>query len=175
MRMVKMSLTVLAGTLFAGAHRSQCAEPPAPSVEVNYGQPKAGEWLGRRFREILPAAEMARIIRVQGSTFGGETREQMQQRYNGLVAHLLASDEKVSDYRGGPGEGVTDQLIILTKAGVVYVVEVRQGQWGGVAAVTIKGPDQGARIAVKGFTGNDPQFPSPTVGVPAERESSISR
>ena len=51
---------------------------------------------------------------------------------------------------------------------MVTIVEVRQGQWGGVAAVTSKGPDQGARIAVKGFTGNDPPFPSSSLGVPAK-------
>ena len=158
MRLVTTSLCAVGIALLVGQYDSQSAEPSMPSVELNYNGTRAGDWTGRRFREIIPASEVRRIIRLKGLVFGGETAKQIQQRYDSLLSHLHESDERAGDYLGRPNEAVSDQLLVVTKAGTVYLLEVRNFRGVRVSAVTIKGPGQAARIAVKGDVGEEFAF-----------------
>jgi len=111
----------------------------------------AGEWSGCSLREIIPPQKINRIIRVYDDGFTTEQGPQAQKRYDDLISHLIKSDEKAMDYGLLAQEREIASMIVLTKDGKVYCIEVLHTLLGtGVSAINVSGVGKGARIKVTG-------------------------
>jgi hypothetical protein len=70
-----------------------------------------------------------------------------------LIAHLLESKEPARDCVLGGNEGTRAELVVLTKEGEVFHIEVigMAGTPPAPGAIIVFGKSRGARIDVKGF------------------------
>lgn len=132
-------------------------EPTLPSVELNYSQMSAREWAALRFRDIIPPTEIKRIIRISERGFAHHNNARkdcktlVQADYDALMAHLVASERKVTDLALDAQERCLASLVVLTTTGEIYHLQVLGKLGQGVSAVTFVRPDRGARIEIKGF------------------------
>jgi hypothetical protein len=148
------------------AHGGEPAKAPqAPSVELTYSTMQAGDWSGRRFREIVPPAEIKRIVRVAEQGFAHHDRSQpdveqrVQADYDALMAHLIASDVPAGDLAWDAREASLAKLAVLTRSGELYFITVLGRFQKEISAITISGPGNGARFVVSGFQRSAPRQP----------------
>lgn len=126
-----------------------------PRVELNFQQSAARQWKGQRFRDIIPAERVHRIICLTEGGFAyhdnglPDYRALVQADYNALVAHLIASDEPAGDRSLLAQEMRGSRLLFVTMDNQVFEVEVLLEN--DVSAILIRGAGAGARINVKGF------------------------
>jgi hypothetical protein len=130
--------------------------PPAevPHVERDFSEMQAGGWKNRRFSEIIPADTIKRVVRESESGFARNAgRDGEQAAYDAFLAHLLDSHETANDWALGGNERTMGQLVVLTKGGDLFFIEIIGG---GVPArpphaIFVHGKGAGARIEVKNF------------------------
>ncbi|MGD0899486.1 MAG: hypothetical protein ABR915_16760, partial [Thermoguttaceae bacterium] len=93
-----------------------------------------------------------RIIRVYDNGFASDDSEDSQERYDSLVSHLFRSEEKATDWGLLAQEGSVATLVIVSKGGEAYMVEVLATgeQVEQVSAINVSGAGKGARIKVAG-------------------------
>jgi hypothetical protein len=120
-----------------------------PTIEMNYGESR--DWRGRKFRDIIPSAEIDRIIVLNQVSVGLKNEMLTQSDYRDLISHLLASDDEVSDGGLRATEMSGSTLIITTKNGQIYYLEIIGEMFGGISALTIKGPGKVARFELEGY------------------------
>jgi hypothetical protein len=127
-----------------------------PRVEMDFGYIAAGDWVGKRFRDIIPPNRIKRIVRLTEHGFAHHNnslpdyRSKVQADYDALMAHLIASKEVAANYGLDAREGTGATLLILTADQQIFWLEVLV-QEQEISAVTINGTGRGTRIAVKGF------------------------
>ena len=138
-----------------------------PSVELNatdladrrfYVIMHAGSWAGRSFSEIIQPHDVKRIIRVYDNGFTSGDSKDAQKRYDSLVSHLFRSEEKARDWGLLAEERHVATLVIVSKGGEAYMVEVLMSWGSQISAINVSGAGKGARIKV---TGGPEITPSP--------------
>jgi hypothetical protein len=110
----------------------------------------AGDWSGCNLRRIIPPHDIKRIIRVYDDGFTTDQGLGAQRQYDDLMSHLIESNEKATDYGLLAEEREIASLIVLTKDGKAYCIEVLQSWGTGVSAINVSGAGKGARIKVTG-------------------------
>ncbi len=114
----------------------------------------AKEWNGRSFHEIVPPSSIVRIIRLRDSGFASGNDVFTKRRYDALMDHLIESNEKAMDYGWLDLERPVLSLVLLTKDGEPYLLEVLETLGGRISAINVSGQGKGVRIEVKGFEPN---------------------
>jgi hypothetical protein len=125
--------------------------PEVPAVEMNYNHMGARDWGGRKFKDIIPPAEIDRIVVLRQFSFGLKNEMLTQSDYQDLISHLLASDGKAEDWGLRATERSSSTLIMTTKTGQIYYLEILSEMYGGISALTINGPGKGARFELEGY------------------------
>jgi hypothetical protein len=151
---MKTLTSVLLSIFFAsfGVH----AGAETPRVEMDFGYLAAGDWVGKRFRDIVPPDRIKRIVRLTEHGFAHHNnalpnyRSIVQGDYDALIAHLIASKDAAANYGLDAREGTGATLLILTADQQIFWLEVLI-QEQEISAVTINSTGRGARIPVKGF------------------------
>ena len=120
----------------------------------------AGSWACRSFREIVQPHDVKQIMRVFDNGFTTNDGVNAQERYDNLMSHMLQSDEKATDWGLLAQERDVATLVIVSKGGEVYLVEVLANIFGEqVSAINVSGEGKGARIGVT--SGPKISFPPP--------------
>jgi|SoiMethySBSTD1v2_1073268.scaffolds.fasta_scaffold2155567_2 hypothetical protein len=122
-----------------------------PDIEMNYNHMGARDWGGRKFKDIIPPAEIDRIIVLKQVSVGLKNGILIQSDYRDLISHLLASDGEANDWGLRATESTGPTLIITTKNGQIYYLEIIREMVGGISALTINGPGKGARFELDGY------------------------
>ena len=122
-----------------------------PTIEMNYNHMGSRDWGGRKFKDIIPPAEIDRIVVLRQFSFGLKNEMLTQSDYQDLISHLLASDGKAEDWGLRATERSSSTLIMTTKTGQVYYLEILSEMYGGISALTINGPGKGARFELEGY------------------------
>jgi hypothetical protein len=122
-----------------------------PAIE-NYNYMDAGDWKGRKFKEIIPPAEIERILVLKQTSVGNLKRSISERSdFQDLISHLLASDVKADDVAWLATESAGSTFIITTKNGQIYYFEIISEWSKGISAVTMNGPGKGARFELEGY------------------------
>ena len=121
-----------------------------PAIEMNYSHMGARDWEGRKFSGIIPSAEIDRIIVLRQVSFGVKNEVLTRSDYQELISHLSASDGQADDLGLRATERVGPTLMITTKKGQIYYLEILGEMTGGISALTINGPGKGARFELEG-------------------------
>ena len=130
------------------------AEPPLPRVELEFNLMGARDWQGKRFTEIIPVDTIRRVVRFRESGFSTRSKVAADQGdYDALLAHLVDSAETASDWGLSADEATLAKLVILSKDGELFRVEVvgKLGAMRTPSAILLHGKGHGARINVKDF------------------------
>jgi hypothetical protein len=125
--------------------------PEVPAVEMNYNHMGARDWGGRKFKDIIPPAEIGRIVVLKQVSVGLKNEILTQSDYQDLISHLLASDGEAKDWGLRATERPGPTLIMTTKTGEIYYLEIISEMFGGISALTINGPGKGARFELEGY------------------------
>jgi hypothetical protein len=128
-----------------------------PAIE-NYNYMHAGDWKGRKFNEIIPHAEIERILVLKQALIGGLKRNISERSdFQDLISYLLASDVKAVDKGWLATESTASTFIIITKNGQIYYFEILSEASKGISAVTMNGPGKGARFGLEGYKAQSSQ------------------
>jgi len=149
------------------------SQAEVPRVETDFGpvvldHPR----VDKRFSDIIPPERIQRIICLTERGLIYHNRGQpdyhslVQADYDGLIAHLIASNEKAGFGHGLPNgnEGFGSRLLFVTTDNQIFEVEIltRGGPTRNVSAILIRGSGINARINVNGLkaTAADSRVPS---------------
>lgn len=131
------------------ARQDNTGSTSLPRAERNYNQMQPGDWAGRRFRDIIPPADVKRIIVLSESSNSLRGKDDLTQRdYDATIAELMASEVKAKEVSRDDMEGKLATIILLTKAGQVYRLEILGKLGTSISAVTLNGPGKGVRLEV---------------------------
>ena len=122
-----------------------------PAIEMNYNHMGAGNWKGRKFKDIIPPEKIDRIIRLKQVGLGLKNQVLTRSDYQELISYLLASDGEADHLGLRATESSGPTLIITTKNGQIYYLEIICEMPVGISAVTINGAGQGARFELEGY------------------------
>lgn len=171
-------------------HTARSGGSPLPIVELNFTTQRAGNWNGKRFRDIIPPKTIQRIIRIRESGFPELTHKGLdaneattQAGYDSFLAHLFASTEKAKVWGLRAEEHTLAELMVLTTDGQLFHIEIVKGMIGeNSCAILIYGQNKGARIEVSNFQSKEsrqgnprpPPAIAPTSARPVPAQASLS-
>src|SRR5262245_38657406 len=113
-----VSILLFMSTMLAFSQKSISGNSSdLPAIEMNYNHMGARDWKGRKFKDIIPPAEIDRIIALKQVHFGLKNEISTQSDYQELISYLLASDGEADDWNLRATEKAGPALIITTKKG----------------------------------------------------------
>jgi hypothetical protein len=148
----RLGVALLLGMLAVSAMQARqdnTGSTSLPRAERNYNQMQPGDWAGRRFRDIVPPADVKRIIVLSERSNSLRAKDDIAQRdYDAIIAGLMASEVKAQELSWDDMEAPLATIILLTKAGQVYRLDILGKLESSITAVTLNGPGQGVRLEV---------------------------
>ena len=141
--------------------QTENAKTKYPVVELGYNSMSSKDWIGLRFREIIPASNIKKVIMIRESGFAYhnnsllEYKKLVQADYDALLKYLIDSEERAQNLGWLAEEGILAELIILTNDDQVYHLEIL-GILNRISSVTINSSGKGVRIEIKEFQRSEP-------------------
>jgi len=156
--MKQFSFILLMKIIYFPVLFGQTEEPQIkyPSVELGYTNMQSNDWIGSRFKDIFPASDIKKIVRIKERGFEKHNNSDLdyrkleQEDYDTLIRHLIDSEEKAQNLSWLAEEGILAELILLTNDDQLYHLEIL-GIFDKVSSLTIYGSGRGARFEIKGF------------------------